>query len=105
MDRYSGLFLHPTSMPSRYGIGDLGNFSFTWIDMLSQMKQSFWQLCPLGPTGYGDSPYQCFSSFAGNTLLISPDSLAEEGLLTTTELETYPRHQNCHKQYNKVYPQ
>jgi len=91
MNRYSGLFLHPTSMPSRYGIGDLGDFSFTWIDMLSQMKQSFWQLCPLGPTGFGDSPYQCFSSFAGNPLLISPDSLEAEGLLTRTELENYPR--------------
>lgn len=91
MNRSSGLFLHPTSMPSRYGIGDLGNFSFTWIDMLSQMKQSFWQLCPLGPTGYGDSPYQCFSSFAGNTLLISPDLLRSQGLLTLSELEEYPK--------------
>lgn len=91
MNRSSGLFLHPTSMPSRYGIGDLGKFSFNWIDMLSEMKQSFWQLCPLGPTGYGDSPYQCFSSFAGNTLLISPDLLEQEGLLTLADLELFPK--------------
>lgn len=91
MNRASGLFLHPTSMPSKYGIGDLGNSAYAWIDMLVQMKQSFWQLCPLGPTGYGDSPYQSFSSFAGNTLLISPDLLKDQGLLTQDELDDYPQ--------------
>ncbi|NLE01001.1 MAG: 4-alpha-glucanotransferase, partial [Fibrobacter sp.] len=90
MNRSSGLFLHPTSFPSRYGIGDLGKHAFDWIDLLVQMKQAFWQVCPLGPTGYGDSPYQSFCSFAGNTLLISPDLLKEEGLLSSSDLEQYP---------------
>lgn len=91
MNRTSGLFLHPTSMPSRYGIGDLGDSSYSWINSLVRMKQSFWQLCPLGPTGYGDSPYQSFSSFAGNTLLISPDRLMAMGLLTRKDLDSYPQ--------------
>jgi 4-alpha-glucanotransferase len=81
MNRSSGLFLHPTSLPSRFGIGDLGTTSYKWVEMLIQMKQSFWQVCPLGPTGYGDSPYQSFCSFAGNSLLISPALLEKEGLL------------------------
>lgn len=91
MNRASGLFLHPTSMPSRYGIGDLGDSAFAWIDMLHEMKQSFWQLCPLGPTGFGDSPYQSFCSFAGNTLLISPDLLKNMELLTQSDLDQYPQ--------------
>jgi len=91
MNRSSGLFLHPTSLPSGYGVGDLGDAAFRWIDMLSTMKQSYWQVCPLGPTGYGDSPYQSFSSFAGNTLLISPEKLKESGLLVQSELDDFPQ--------------
>ena len=83
-------FSAPTSFPSRFGIGDLGDVAYRWIDMLSQMKQSYWQLCPLGPTGYGDSPYQSFSSFAGNALLISPVKLKQQGLLTQVELDEFP---------------
>ena len=79
--RASGILLHPTSLPSRYGIGDLGPEAYRFIDFLHESGQSIWQVLPLGPTGYGDSPYQCFSAFAGNPLLISPDMLIEQGHL------------------------
>jgi 4-alpha-glucanotransferase len=79
--RASGLLLHITSLPSPYGIGDVGPGAVKWIDKLSEAGQSWWQALPLGPTGYGDSPYQSLSSFAGNGLLISPDWLIEEELL------------------------
>jgi 4-alpha-glucanotransferase len=79
--RASGVLLHVTSLPSAYGIGDLGPAAFAWVDRLHEAGQGWWQGLPLGPTGYGDSPYQCLSSFAGNGLLISPDGLIEDGLL------------------------
>ena len=79
--RASGVLLHVTSLPSPYGIGDLGPAAFAWVDWLHQAGQGWWQALPLGPTGYGDSPYQCLSSFAGNELLISPDALIEDELL------------------------
>ena len=78
--RSSGVLLHPTSLPGRFGIGDLGRGAFEFIDMLASAGQRLWQVLPLGPTGYGDSPYQCFSAFAGNTLLVSLESLIEDGL-------------------------
>ena len=76
-----------TSLPSPYGIGDLGPSAFAWVDRLARSGQSWWQALPLGPTGYGDSPYQPLSSFAGNILLISPDGLIADGLLRPGELE------------------
>ncbi len=79
--RASGVLLHVTSLPSAYGIGDLGPAAFAWVDRLHEAGQGWWQALPLGPTGYGDSPYQSLSSFAGNGLLISPDGLIEDGLL------------------------
>jgi len=79
--RASGLLLHVTSLPSAFGIGDLGPGAFRWIDRLHDAGQSWWQALPLGPTGYGDSPYQPLSSFAGNTLIVSPQLLIAEGLL------------------------
>ena len=79
--RGSGVLLHVTSLPSPYGIGDLGSTSLQWIDRLHGASQSWWQALPLGPTGYGNSPYQSLSSFAGNWLLISPDALIEDGLV------------------------
>jgi 4-alpha-glucanotransferase len=79
--RASGLLLHVTSLPSPYGIGDVGPGAVAWIDRLSEAKQGWWQTLPLGPTGFGDSPYQSLSSFAGNPLLISPDWLIEDELL------------------------
>jgi 4-alpha-glucanotransferase len=79
--RASGLLLHVTSLPSKYGIGDVGPAALVWIDQLRGADQSWWQALPLGPTGYGNSPYQPLSSFAGNELLVSPDWLMEDGLL------------------------
>lgn len=88
--RASGIILHPTSLPGPYGIGDLGPAAHTFVDLLRDSGCSVWQVMPLGPTGYGDSPYQCFSAFAGNPLLVSPDLLVEEGLLSPPELEDLP---------------
>jgi len=85
--RASGILLHPTSLPGRFGIGDLGPGAYQFTDFLVESGQSLWQVLPLGPTGYGDSPYACYSAFAGNTLLISPEKLFEEGLLTQSELD------------------
>src|SRR6202023_1415583 len=79
--RSGGVLLHPSSLPAPYGIGDLGPVAYAWVDALVRADQSWWQILPLGPTGYGDSPYQCFSACAGNPYLISPEALAEEGLL------------------------
>ena len=84
--RASGILLHVSSLPSPYGIGDLGPAALAWIDRLQDAGQSFWQALPLGPTGYGDSPYQALSSFAGNALLISPDWLVEDELLRASDL-------------------
>src|SRR3977135_2309895 len=83
--RASGLLLHVTSLPSPYGIGDVGPAALSWIDRLAQAGQSWWQMLPLGPTGYGNSPYQALSSFAGNGLLISPEWLIEDGLLRAND--------------------
>jgi 4-alpha-glucanotransferase len=85
--RQSGVLLHPTSLPGRHGIGDLGQAARQWIDFLRQAGQQLWQVLPLGPTGFGDSPYQCFSAWAGNPYLVSPDDLAAEGLLAGSDLE------------------
>ena len=84
--RGSGLLLHPTSLPGPYGIGDLGPAAYQWVDHLNRMQQKWWQVLPLGPTGYGDSPYQCFSAMAGNPYLISPTALLEEGLLNRSDI-------------------
>lgn len=84
--RAAGILLHPTSLPGPYGIGDLGKMAFAWVDALVLGKQKLWQILPLGPTGYGDSPYQCFSAFAGNPYLISPDRLVEDGLLSKGDI-------------------
>ena len=84
--RSSGILLHPTSLPGRFGIGDLGDAAYRFLDFLAGSGQSLWQVLPLGPTGYGDSPYQCFSAFAGNTLLVSPERLVEDSLLNKSDL-------------------
>jgi 4-alpha-glucanotransferase len=89
-ERSSGILLHPTSLPGPYGIGDLGPAAFRWLDWLAGSGCRLWQILPLGPTGYGDSPYQCFSAFAGNPYLISPELLLEEGLLTHADLSDIP---------------
>src|SRR4028119_655870 len=88
--RSSGVLLHPTSLPGRYGVGDLGAEAYRFIDFLAASGQTLWQVLPLGPTGYGDSPYQSFSAFAGNTLLVSPERLVAEGLLDERDLDGAP---------------
>ncbi len=84
--RKAGVLVHPTSFPGPYGIGDLGPAAYQFIDFLVASGQSLWQVLPLGPTGYGDSPYQSFSSFAGQPLIISPELLIESGLLKREDL-------------------
>ena len=84
--RTSGILLHPTSLPGPWGIGDLGPEAVSFLEFLRETRQGLWQVLPLGPTGYGDSPYQCFSAFAGNPLLVSLDLLREEGLLAAADL-------------------
>ena len=86
--RASGLLLHVTSLPSPYGIGDLGSSAVSWVDRLHDAGQTWWQSLPLGPTGYGNSPYQSMSSFAGNAMLISPGSLILDGLLSAKDCES-----------------
>ncbi|MCK5739312.1 4-alpha-glucanotransferase, partial [bacterium] len=89
-ERASGILLHPTSLPGRFGIGDLGQEAYNFVHFLQNAGQRLWQIMPLGPTGYGDSPYASFSAFAGNPLLISPDKLIEEGLLPENALDDLP---------------
>lgn len=88
--RASGILLHPTSLPGGHGIGDLGRAAYEFVDFLEETGQSLWQVLPLGPTGYGDSPYQSFSAFAGNPMLVSLDMLVEEGLLDAGDLAGAP---------------
>ena len=89
-ERSSGILLHPTSLPGRYGIGDLGEWAYKFVDYLAEHSQRLWQMLPLGPTSYGDSPYQTLSAFAGNTLLISLDKLVEEGWLSPEDVAAVP---------------
>lgn len=89
-ERMAGVLMHPTSLPSPYGIGDMGKGAYDFIDFLEKAGQSLWQVLPLGPTGYGDSPYQLFSSFAGQPLIISPEKLIEMDLLSEAEVADNP---------------
>jgi 4-alpha-glucanotransferase len=102
-ERASGILLHPTSLPGPYGIGDLGPAAYRWVDWLAGTGCKLWQVLPLGPTGYGDSPYQCFSAFAGNPYLISPDILLEQGLLTQDDLADMPRWDPKHVDFGTLY--
>jgi 4-alpha-glucanotransferase len=102
--RRSGLLLHLSSLPGKYGIGDLGPEAFKFIDQLATARQSIWQILPIGPTGYGDSPYQSFSSFAGNPLFVSPEWLVEEGLLPGSTLENAPRFPAGRVDFERVTP-
>jgi 4-alpha-glucanotransferase len=88
--RMSGILLHPSSLPGPDGIGDIGPEAYDWINFLVQSGCELWQLLPLGPTGYGDSPYQCFSAFAGNPYLINSFLLVDEGLLSLDDLSDRP---------------
>ena len=86
--RSSGILMHPTSFPGPYGIGDLGKAAYDFVDFLAESGQHLWQVMPLGPTGFGDSPYASFSAFAGNHCIISFEELAKEGLLDLSKIET-----------------
>ena len=102
--RVSGILLHPTSLPSLYGIGDLGEEAYRFVDFLEMAGQHIWQILPLSPTGFGDSPYQGFSAFAGQPLLISPAHVKELGLLTEADLTTCPPFEDEYVDYGTVIP-
>lgn len=101
-ERSSGILLHITSLPSNYGIGDLGASAYQFVDFLIASDQKLWQVLPLGHTGFGDSPYQSFSAFAGNPLLISPDELLQKGLLSIEDIEDMPNFDKDYVEYGKV---
>src|SRR5581483_4936564 len=88
--RASGVLLHPTSLPGPYGIGDFGPEAYRFVDWLHAAGQKLWQVLPLNPTGYADSPFQCFSASAGNPMLISLERLVEQGVLSRDDFRTLP---------------
>lgn len=102
MQRASGILLHPTSLPGPFGIGDLGPAAYRFIDFLQACGQSHWQILPIGPTGYGNSPYMCFSAFAGNPFLISLEKLVEEDLLDASETASPPEFSGERVDYPRV---
>lgn len=103
-ERASGIILHPTSLPGPYGIGDIGPQAFHWLDFLAETGCTLWQVLPLGPTGYGDSPYQSFSAFAGNPFLISPETLLSEELLHPNDLAERPRFPSSKVDFGALIP-
>ena len=104
MDRYSGILMHISSLPSKYGIGTMGKEAYAFADYLAACGQRYWQLLPLGPTSHGDSPYQSFSTFAGNPYFIDLDMLAEDGLLDKAELAAINWGTNArYVDYGKIY--
>lgn len=109
MKRSSGILMHITSLPSKYGIGTMGQSAYDFVDFLKRAKQSYWQILPINPPGYGDSPYQAFSTFAGNPYLIDLEQLAQEGLLTEEELDEVkwskrPDHTDFQTMYDRRIP-
>lgn len=102
--RLSGVLLHPTSLPSAFGIGDLGRGAYQFIDWLQKGNQKLWQVLPLGPTGYGDSPYASFSTFAGNPLLIDLDNLVQRGYLQPADLLPIPSTNPAIVDYGSLIP-
>jgi 4-alpha-glucanotransferase len=100
--RCGGILLHVTSLPGGHGIGDLGNSAHEFVEFLADSGQKIWQVLPLSPTGYGDSPYQCFSAFAGNPLFIDLIALREQGLLSEQDLSSAPRLPEDRVHYDRV---
>ena len=101
--RKQGILLPISSIPSEYGIGTFGKESFRFVDFLKKAGQSYWQILPLGPVGFGASPYQSFSTFAGNPYYIDPEKLCDEGLLTREECEQFDFGKNPDKiDYRKM---
>src|ERR1017187_5598361 len=101
-ERRAGILLHPTSLPGKFGIGDLGIEAYNFVNFLEAAGQKLWQVFPLGPTGYGDSPYQCFSAFAGNPYIISPEKLKECGLLSDKDIISTPSFNPSKIDFGKV---
>jgi len=101
-DRKSGILLHITSLPGEEGTGTMGKEAFAFVDFLVETGQKIWQILPLGPVGYGNSPYQCYSAFAGNPLLIDLEALIQENSLTRDELGTIPRWTKKRADFDKV---
>jgi len=104
LPRASGILMHPSSLPGPFGIGDLGPAAYRFVDFLVRTGQRWWQILPLGPTGYGNSPYMCFSAFGGNGLLISPEVLVEEKLLDQTDISNAPVFPLQRVDYGRVIP-
>lgn len=102
IERSSGILLHPTSLPGKYGIGSLGKNAIAFVDFLAAAGQKLWQVLPMGHTGYGDSPYQCFSIYAGNPILIDLDLLIEEKLLKKSDFDDMPQFPDEKVDYGKV---
>ena len=100
--RVSGILLHPTSLPSRAGIGDFGPAAYQFVDFLASARQGLWQVLPLGPLGYGNSPYSSTSAFAGNPLLIDLYTLRERGLLSSQDLDSASGLPDDHVEYGRV---
>ena len=100
--RAAGALLHPTSLPGRYGIGDLGDEAIVFLDWAASAGMKLWQVLPLNPPGYGYSPYGCLSSFAGNPLLISPQRLLQDDLLDTGDVEHVPQFSDAHVEFDRV---
>jgi len=104
MSRYSGILMPMSSLPSKHGIGTMGKEAYAFVDFLEKSGQKYWQLLPLGPTSYGDSPYQSFSTFAGNPYYVDLDLLVEEGLLTEAEVSAPDWGSNPERtDYGKIY--
>ena len=100
--RCAGILLHPTSFPSRFGIGDLGLEAYRFVDFLSKSYQQLWQVLPVGPTGYGNSPYASYSAMAGNPMLISPEKLRDDGLLAEDDFANLPQFPHESVDYERV---
>ncbi len=102
-ERAAGVLLHPTALPGAFGVGNLGEPAHRFIDFLADSHTRYWQICPLGPTGYGDSPYQCFSAFAGNAYLIDLAPLLERHLLTEEEVAPLRRLPHDQVDFGRLY--
>src|SRR5688572_14407854 len=103
LPRASGILLHPTSLAGRFGIGDFGDEAYRFVDFLVKSGQTHWQILPLVPTGWGDSPYSSFSAFAGNPLLISPERLVADGLVDAETVDNAPEFPSGRVDYGGVY--
>ncbi|MDK9700775.1 MAG: 4-alpha-glucanotransferase, partial [bacterium] len=102
-ERRGGILLHPTSLPGKFGIGDFGPEAYRFVDWLESANCRLWQVLPLNPPGFGNSPYACLSAFAGNPLLISPEMLFADGLITEADLN-YPFASTARVNFGEVYP-